>query len=248
MLEIQAVSKQYPSPRGWFSREWIPALKDIRLSLEKGEVGILLGPNGAGKTTLLKIIANLVLPDSGTVLFQTRNVHANPCRAAAGISFMAGEEKSFYWRLTGRQNLEFFAALYNIPAAAARRRILELAQTFSFSDLEKMYQEYSTGYRQRLAMMRALLADSDLILMDEPTRSLDPAAAAHFRRLILEQLKGAGKTVLLATHNLEEAREIGDQVFILSEGCVKTAVRRGEITSSRQIADLYETSVVPNGL
>lgn len=251
MLEIHAVCKRYKSHRGWFNpsqMKWTSALEDVGFTLQSGQVGILLGPNGAGKTTLIKIIANLILPDSGNVFFGGRNIHTESSAKFSNISFMAGEEKSFYWRLTGRQNLEFFAVLYNISVKSARERIRNLAKTFEFADLDKMYQEYSTGYRQRLAMMRSLLTESQLILMDEPTRSLDPLAAMHFRQLIRERLKASGKTVLMATHNLEETRDLGDRIFILSEGHLKASLFTEEIKSGDQMAALYQTHVSPHAL
>ncbi len=232
VIALQNVSKSYKIHAPWYrgaKPQVVHALQFANLTVEPGEVCALLGPNGAGKTTLLKIVANLIIPDFGEVNLFGRPLSQLKSSERAWMSWMAGEEKSFYWRLTGRQNLEFFATLYDIPARSARSKIENLAARLELDGLDKMYQEYSTGHRQRLAMIRALMIDAKLILMDEPTRSLDPAAALHFQSLIREQMVSSKRTVLMATHNLKEAESLADHVVILFRGRIKTAGKVSEI-------------------
>lgn len=233
-LALQDVSKSYSIRTSWprvKKPQTVPALQSADLTVEPGEICALLGPNGAGKTTLLKIIANLVLPDTGKVQVFDKPVNQLEPQERAGISWMAGEEKSFYWRLTGRQNLEFFAALYDIPRSVACSKITEFAALLELDNLDKMYQEYSTGHRQRLAMIRALMIDAKLILMDEPTRSLDPEAALHFQSLIKTKIISPSRTVLLATHNLKEAESLATRMIILFQGRIKAQCKIADLKS-----------------
>ena len=199
----------------FFGRSATLALDEVDLEVPAGEVFALLGPNGAGKTTLIKILCSLILPDGGEASVYGLDVVKNPAEVRSLLSLVVGEERSFYWRLTGRQNLEFFAALYNLPRKTARQRIEEAAFTLGLEDLEKRYQEYSTGMKQRLALARSLLHDAKLIFMDEPTRSLDPNAAAKLRELMRK------RTVFFTTHQIQEAQSLADRIAILDKGKIK---------------------------
>ena len=178
------------------------ALRDLSLAVRRGETLGLLGTNGAGKTTLLKILATLILQDAGQV------------RGTVGV--VTGAERSFYWRLTGRQNLEFFAAFQGLGARATAARIEELRWRLGLDALDRRFGLYSTGMRQRLAIARALLPQPAVLLMDEPTRSLDPLATAALYRVI--RSTQAGCTIVLATHSLAEAEALCDRVAILHRG------------------------------
>lgn len=199
----------------FFGRSATLALDGVDLEVPAGEVFALLGPNGAGKTTLIKILCSLILPDGGEASVYGLDVVKNPAEVRSLLSFVVGEERSFYWRLTGRQNLEFFATLYNLPRKAARQRIEEAASILGLEDLEKRYQEYSTGMKQRLALARSLLHDAKLIFMDEPTRSLDPNASLKLREFIRK------KTVFFTTHQIQEAQSLADRIAILDKGKIK---------------------------
>jgi len=186
----------------------INVLKQITLTIHRGELFCLVGPNGAGKTTFLKILAGLILPDEGEINLK------------GPVGFMSGEERSFYWRLSGRQNLEFFASLYNLSYRESKKKVQELSVLFGLeSFIDRMFMKYSTGMRQKLAIARSFLSDVPLLLMDEPTRSLDPLAQQELRRLILELVvREQGKTVLFTTHHLEEAERFSDRIGILHQG------------------------------
>ncbi|MDO8527128.1 MAG: ABC transporter ATP-binding protein [Deltaproteobacteria bacterium] len=197
-------------------------LKDIHLNIRQGEIFALLGVNGAGKTTLIKILSSLILPDEGEVRVFGENILRYPHRIKPLISLVVGEERSFYWRLTGRQNLEFFAALYNLPRKEARRRIEKAAVLLGIENLDNRYQEYSTGMKHRLALVRSLLSEARLILMDEPTRSLDPNAAFKLREIIRNDFSGGTqRTVFFTTHQLQEAEALADRIAILDKGKIK---------------------------
>jgi len=200
----------------------VRALRGVDLHVKTGEIFGLLGPNGAGKTTLVKILSCLILPDRGRALIGGEDVrHENKVKPRLGL--VHSDERSFYWRLTGRENLRFFARLYDVPGKRIESRIDELLQKVDLTAAApRRFADYSSGMKQRLAIARALLHDPPILLMDEPTRSLDPAASLSLRALIRDELKGRdGKTILLATHNLREAEALCDRIAILVEGTVR---------------------------
>jgi ABC-2 type transport system ATP-binding protein len=202
--------------------ERVHALRGVDLHVKTGEIFGLLGPNGAGKTTLLKILSCLVLPDAGRAELGGCDVrHENKVKFRLGL--VHSDERSFYWRLSGRDNLRFFARLYDVPGRRIDSRIDELLRKVDLAAAApRRFSDYSSGMKQRLAIARALLHDPPILLMDEPTRSLDPAASLSLRALIRDELKGRdGKTVLLATHNLREAEALCDRIAILVEGTVR---------------------------
>jgi ABC-2 type transport system ATP-binding protein len=200
----------------------VRALDGVDLHVKTGEIFGLLGPNGAGKTTLVKILSCLVLPDRGRALIDGVDVrHENKVKPRLGL--VHSDERSFYWRLSGRENLKFFARLYDVPGARIKSRIDELLVKVDLVEAaDRAFSGYSSGMKQRLAIARALLHDPPILLMDEPTRSLDPAACLSLRAFIRDELKGRdGKTILLATHNLREAETLCDRIAILVAGSVR---------------------------
>lgn len=226
------------------------ALDGVDLRIAPGEIFALLGPNGAGKTTLIKVLAGLILADTGEARIFGHDVRRDSRKAQALMSLALGEERSFYWRLTGLQNLEFFAALYNLSGKDARRRIERAAAFVGLRDLGKRYQEYSTGNRFRLALARSFLNDARLLFMDEPTKSLDPSAAAHLRSLLRNLSRHEGKAVLFSTHDTREAEEIADRMAILDGGRIKGIGTLNEIRAqasmpSASLAELFGALTSP---
>lgn len=200
----------------------VRALDGIDLTVKSGEIFALLGPNGAGKTTLIKILCSLVLPDAGEIKIAGMDLLKFGKQIQPMLSLLVGEERSFYWRLTGRQNLEFFASLHGLSKRTAREKIGETAEMFRIEDLDKRYQEYSTGTKHRLALARSFLCNATIIFMDEPTRSLDPNAAEGLRRVIRESLRQhREKTFFFTTHQTHEAQAIADRIAILEKGRFK---------------------------
>ena len=202
--------------------ERIPALRGADLAVREGEIVSLLGPNGAGKTTLLKILSCLVLPDAGrAIVGGDDTIHEN--RVKRRIGLVHSDERSFYWRLSARENLRFFARLYNVPYRKTEARLQELLERVDLAAAaDRPFSGYSSGMKQRVAIARALLHDPPILLMDEPTRSLDPVTAIALRDFVTERLcRDGGKTVLLATHDLREAEAVSDRVAILVSGRVR---------------------------
>jgi ABC-2 type transport system ATP-binding protein len=231
--------------RPFGAAERVTALRDVTFEIRPGEIFGLLGPNGAGKTTLLKILTCLVLPSSGRALVDGLDVARDERRVKRSIGFVTSDERSFYWRLTGRENLAFFARLYGLRPEAARRRCAELIEAVELGAVAgQQFMTYSSGMKQRLAIARALLHDPPVLCLDEPTRSLDPIAAKHVRRFAAERLsRQGGKTVLLATHNLQEAEEMCGRLAILDRGRVLRQGSVAEITAGLPGRDHYLLAV-----
>ncbi len=194
-------------------------LRDINLKIEKGSILGLVGPNGTGKTTLLKILATLITPSDGRAFFFGHNIATDPIIIKKMTGFVPSEERSFYWRLTGKQNLEFFAALHNITKKERNLRINELLEAVGLGKSSRVrFREYSTGMKQSLGIARGMLHDPHILLMDEPTRSLSPNIAKMVRKLIKNKAVDEGKTVLIASHNLKEVEELADNIAIIDNG------------------------------
>ncbi len=211
-------------PRRLFGRrapaEWFTAVDGVSLHIHRGEVFGLLGPNGAGKSTTIRMLCTLLEPTSGTARVNGYDIirQANQVRQSLGT--VLGGERSIYWKLTARENLEYFAALYHLPPAVAHRRIGELLERMELSGrADDLVEKYSTGMKQRVAIARALLTQPPIILLDEPTLGLDPQAARRVRELVGE-LKAEGHTVLLTTHYMEEADQLSDRIGVIDQGKV----------------------------
>lgn len=212
-----------PKRRRWpFGRKepkaMFTAVDGVDLQIERGEIFGLLGPNGAGKSTTIRMLCTLLEPTSGTAHVNGFDIvtEANEVRRSLG-TLLAGE-RSIYWKLTGRENLEYFAALYHIPAAIASQRVEELIERMELKDrANELVEKYSTGMRQRVAIAKALLARPPILLLDEPTLGLDPQAARRLRELIAD-LQKEGHTILLTTHYMEEADQLSDRIGIIDQG------------------------------
>ena len=201
-------------------RGHIEALRGIDLQIKKGEIFGLLGPNGAGKTTLIKILCTLVIHDEGEAYVNGFDVKKEPGKVVKNLQAVLPESRGFNWRLTGKQNLRFYALLYGIPDKQAKERVNYLLDLVGLQDrANDGYQQYSTGMQRKLLLCRALLRNTAVLLFDEPTAGLDPTAAADFRSLVRDKLvRQEGTTVMLSTHNLNEAQDICDRIAILDRG------------------------------
>jgi ABC-2 type transport system ATP-binding protein len=226
----------------------VTALKSVSLEIEKGDRLALLGPNGAGKTTLLKLIGGLLLPTKGEIVVNGYDTLRHNTAARKSVGFVMNEERSLFWRLNARQNLEFFAALDNLSGAAMRERIRELVKFVGLeAHVDKTVETYSSGMKQRLALARGLIAEPEVLILDEPTRALDPVACEDLNELIVERLhKGSGKTLLIATHRFEEAMRLCDKVLIIDQGEVMAFSRIADLTERGiNLADYYRENVTP---
>jgi ABC-2 type transport system ATP-binding protein len=244
-ISIRQLSKTYPVPlarlKKFFRRKAtnpVEALRDVSFDVYEGEIFGLIGRNGAGKTTLTKIIATLVQPTSGAVIVRGYDSVLDEEAVRAQLGLATAEERSFYWRLTIEQNLTFFARLYGLTDAAARARIGELLARLELEPLaRRRFGELSTGNKQRVAVARAMLSSPSILLLDEPTRSLDPLAAAQTRALINSLARDAQPraTVLLTSHNLAEIEELCDRVAIISRGEISA------LDTPEQLRDLHRS-------
>jgi len=203
-----------------FINHEITVLDKVNIQVEKGEIFGLIGPNGAGKTTFIKILCTLILPTGGEAFVAGYNIKKESENVRRNIGYIISDERSFYWRLTGYQNLEFFATLNNLGLLEVRHQINKVLE---FIGLEKsanvMFQKYSTGMKQRLSIARALLTNPQILFMDEPTKSLDPTIAKTLWEFIETKIvKEEKKTVFFATHNLSEAATYTDKLAIIDKG------------------------------
>lgn len=198
-------------------RVGVPALQGLDLDVGAGTIHAIIGPNGSGKSTLLRVLATLVLPDSGTASVDGHDVVAEPLAVRRLIGLSTGDERSLYWRLTARQNLEFAAALYGLGTAedAIESTLLVVGLE---RDADRPVSGFSQGMARRLGLARALLHQPPVLLLDEPTRSLDPAAADHFHQVLRRIQVEHGVTTILTTHDLREAAGCCDQVSALQAG------------------------------
>jgi ABC-2 type transport system ATP-binding protein len=247
-IVVDNVSKNYAGWRlfggGSQSRSaGTAAISGVSFTIQEGETVGLLGPNGAGKTTLLKIIATLLYVSSGRVLLHGRDSIEDPRRARRLIGLVTSDERSFYWRLTGRQNLAFFAALYGLSRHTIDAKVAQLLEVTRLADTaDRHFHSYSSGMKQRLAIARGFLADPRIVLYDEPTRSLDPLNAQAIRRWIREvQERSPLTTHLIATNQLREAEELCDRLIIINHG---TVVACGTVA---QIRERWRATLLKNG-
>ena len=215
-VEVREIRRVF-TPR---KRDPVVALDGVSLAIPTGEVHGLLGPNGAGKTTLVKILSTVLLPTSGTAHVLGHDVVAEARAVRPQIGIVFGGERGLYWRLTGRQNLEYWGALYKLSRAEIRERSeLLLTRVGLLDRADERVETYSRGMKQRLHLARGLVADAKVLFLDEPTTGMDPLAARKFRTLIAE-LRGEGRTILLATHDMPEAEVLCDRVTLIDRGTI----------------------------
>lgn len=212
----------------------VVALDRLDLDVARGEIVSLLGPNGAGKSTLLRILSTTVIPDGGVATICGANVVEDPLGACRQVGVMIGDERSFYWRITGRGNLAFFAALHGMRRREAAARATELLEAVGLADVaDRPVRNYSSGMRIRLSLARALLGDPPMLLLDEPTQNLDPLAASGFRDTAVRLAAEHGTGILVATHDLHEAIAISDRIDVLSAGRKVLEERAAGMEASR---------------
>ncbi len=216
-------------------------MNGVSLKVRPGELFGLIGPNGAGKTTLVKTLCTLLWPSSGTASICGHDVRREEDEVKRLVGFVSGEERSFHWRLTGYQNLEFFAALSNLFGRQARHRIDQVLERVGLRDAaDNMVYSYSSGMRQKLAIARGLLTDPAVLFLDEPTKSIDPMAARQIKDFIRERLvDGEGRTVFLTSHRLEEIEQLCDRFAILCQGKLTFCGTLVELRRSLRPHDSY---------
>ncbi len=228
-ISVANLEKSFPPARsGWrallqpFEKPSVVALAGISFEVRPGEALALLGANGAGKSTLLRILATLLLPTQGHARIAGHDAVLDPRAVRRQLGYHAGSDSGFYSRLTGRENLRFFGRLNHLSNAAAKKRIASLATQFHLEEaLDRQLRTLSSGTVQRLSLARALLHQPRVLLLDEPTRSLDAIAASEFRRFLKSEILRSGDTSLLfASHTLPEVELLADRVAVIDAGRV----------------------------
>jgi len=224
MIECEGLTKTYNvrEKPSFFSRgkeRRITALRGVSFSISPGEIVGILGPNGAGKTTLLKILSTLLLPDSGRALVEGVDVAQSPGLVRRKIGLVLPSERSLYWKLTAQENLELFGGLYNLPSRKVRERrgvLLELVGLSDFAHVQ--VEKFSTGMRKRLMIARAMLHEPRLLILDEPTSGLDVQGKREVWTLLRNLATQQQVTLLLATHDMEEAEIVPSRLLIIHQG------------------------------
>ncbi len=237
-VEITALGKRFAERRGWqewlrapTQRRWHQALDGVSLSVQPGEFFGLLGPNGAGKTTLFKTLSALIVPDAGDARIGGRSILTEAAEVRRLVTPIPADERSLSWRLTALENLRLFGALHGLPDRDAVRRADEVLALVRLEGTgSRLVGAFSSGMRQRLLVARALMGTPRVLLLDEPTRSLDPLSARDLRAFLRDELcRRLGCTILLATHNHEEALECCDAVAVLHRGRVVASGPRAQL-------------------
>jgi ABC-2 type transport system ATP-binding protein len=237
-IAVENLEKRFPPAlAGWrgyfqpFVRASQPALARVSFSVGAGEAVAVVGPNGAGKSTLLRILATLLIPSSGRVELGGFDLSRNSAGARSKLGYYTGGDDGFYGRLSAIENLKFFAIMNNQAGPEVSREIRRIAEWIGLGDaLDRQVRTFSTGMTHRLGLARALLHRPSVLLLDEPTRSLDPIAASEFRRFLKVELVGAhGTALFFASHTLGEVEEVADRVLVLDSGRIVACASPGEI-------------------
>lgn len=220
VIEVENLRRVYRATTGALRRRAreIVAVDGISFDVERGELFGLLGPNGAGKTTTVKILTTLLIPTSGTARVLGHDVVQASDAIRARIGFIFGGERGLYWRLSGIDNLRYFASLYHLDPDVTNKRIPALLEQVGLQDRgQERVEGYSRGMKQRLHIARALLHDPEILFLDEPTLGLDPVGARDLRQMIA-RLQEAGKTILLTTHYMFEADLLCERIAVIKKG------------------------------
>ncbi|MDQ7026409.1 MAG: ABC transporter ATP-binding protein [Anaerolineae bacterium] len=208
MIETQNLTKYFDDFR---------AVDSVTLKVEPGEVLAMLGPNGAGKTTTVRMMTSILPPTSGSATIAGYDVIQNPEMVRAHVGVLT-EQHGLYERMKGLEYLDFFGQIYRIDKPTRQKRARQLMERFGLGDvLDKRMGEYSKGMKQKLALVRAMLHNPPVLLLDEPTSAMDPQSAKQVRDAIIE-LRRDERTFMITTHNLTEAQLLADRIVIIRHG------------------------------
>lgn len=244
-IALRGLTRRFPARARNGGRGEVVAVDRLTLDVPAGELLGLLGPNGAGKTTTLLLLSTLLAPTEGTALVEGFDVRRASREVRRRIGVLLAGDRAVYRRLTGRENLLYFAALYDLPREEARRRAAALLDLVDLADrADDLVERYSTGMRMRLAIARTVLHAPSVLLLDEPTVGLDPHGARLVRELIAA-LHRSGKTIVLATHDMGEAERLCDRVAIIDRGRIVAVDAPGSLTAAAMMVAAPGT--VPEG-
>lgn len=239
VIEVKQLSRSFSTKEGTKC-----AVENISFSVYTGQIFGLLGPNGAGKSTTIKMLTTLLLPSSGEVTVLGHDVYQEEAKIRPRIGLLYGGEHGLYWQLSGRDNLRFFASLFKLHKKEIEERIdYWLERVGLEKDQYQLVSKYSKGMKQRLHIARAMMHDPELIFMDEPTLGLDPQGTLDLRQII-KDLKKKGKTIILTTHDMEEAEELCDQISFIMDGRLVQNGTFEELQNSFQELSTYEIELI----
>ena len=237
-IEVRNLQRVYRARIGVIKRsiKEVMAVEDVSFDIKSGELFGLLGPNGAGKTTIVKMLATLLIPTKGTVTIMGNDVVKGANEVRKHIGFIFGGERGLYWRLSGTDNLRYFASLYGVEPEVSKKRIPYLLEMVGLKDRgNERVEGYSRGMKQRLHVARTLLHDPEILFLDEPTIGLDPVGARDFRQVIRD-LQSKNKTILLTTHYMFEADSLCQRVAVIDKGTIVAMDSPSEL--KKHVADL----------
>lgn len=197
-------------------------LDAVSLTVNRGEIFGLVGANGAGKTTLLKILSTVLLPDAGDVVVDGIDALAHPGQVRTKLAVVPADERALFWRISATENVRLFASLYGLRGAARDAAVQDALELVGLAQVGgQQVGSFSSGMRQRTLIARALVTRPPVLILDEPTRSLDPVTARELRRFIRDVLcEQLGATIVLATHSTEEAMQLCDRAALMVRGRV----------------------------
>jgi ABC-2 type transport system ATP-binding protein len=246
-IEVRNLQRVYRARIGVIKRsiKEVMAVEDISFDIKGGELFGLLGPNGAGKTTTVKMLATLLIPTKGSATILGHDVVRDAKEVRKRIGFIFGGERGLYWRLSGIDNLRYFASLYGVEPDVSKKRIPYLLEMVGLKDRgNERVEGYSRGMKQRLHVARTLLHDPEILFLDEPTIGLDPVGARDFRQVIRD-LQAEQKTILLTTHYMFEADSLCQRVAVIDKGTIVALDSPSEL--KKHVADLSVIEVETYG-
>ena len=216
IVDVNHLNKGYKMRRG---KDYIQAVNDVSFNVQKGEILGLLGPNGAGKTTTIKMICGLLIPDSGSISIKGMDLSKNKLQGLQHISAVLEGNRNLYWRLTVRENLEYFAGNRGKSRKEVYGRIEELLDQFNLKGKEhELVNRLSRGMQQKLAIAVALLADSEVILLDEPTLGIDIETGYEVRQILRDIVEKSNRTIILSSHDMDVIQDLCDRTVIINHG------------------------------
>lgn len=253
IINMRNVSKDFQTKvrKGLFRSEKtkVKALDNVSLTINEGEIFSLLGPNGAGKTTAIKILTTLLLPTSGTVSVDGLDIEKDSVKIRSRINAMFTADRSIYWKISGRQNLEYFGTLYYQSQTDIEERIEKVTKLLKLGDfLDRPVETYSSGQKYKVAFAKAIINDPKIIFLDEPTMTLDPRSAREMRDYI-RHVNEEGMVIVLTTHNMSEAEQLSDRIAIIDMGKIialdSPEALCSDLRSRRQLSIVLTTDKEP---
>lgn len=220
IIEVKHLKKSYKKRR---TKEYIHAISDVSFHVQRGEILGLLGPNGAGKTTTIKMLCGLLIPDSGSIQVNGINMRKKRLHGLRHISAVLEGNRNLYWRLTVRENLEYFAGNRGVSRKDVAARIETLLGQFNLKEKEnELVNRLSRGMQQKLAIAVAMLAESDVILLDEPTLGLDVETGYEVREILKNIVRRDNRTIIISSHDMDVVQDLCERTVIINEGKIIT--------------------------